>query len=134
MYRLILSEKSRDTYYKPLEFLGSYNPYSKELQVKKDRIEYWLSQGSGMSATVNNLLVSEKVIEEKKVRASGINPKKEALKKSKKKDEAEESKKDEVVEKSEESPSQEGQEKPSEQEGGAEEAGGKEEEKKEVSS
>ncbi len=36
MYRLIISEKARDTYGKALEILGSYNPFSKELITKKD--------------------------------------------------------------------------------------------------
>ena len=57
MYRLIISEKARDPYGRALEILGSYNPFTKEIDVKKDRIEYWLSQGSGMSPTVNNLLL-----------------------------------------------------------------------------
>ncbi len=70
MYRIIISEKSRDTYYKPLEFLGSYNPYNKELKARGDRIKYWLSQGAGMSPTVNNLLISQNVIEGEKVKAS----------------------------------------------------------------
>lgn len=70
MYRLIISEKARDTYGNALEILGSYNPFSKELAVKKDRIEYWLSQGSGMSATVNNLLVQNSIIKGEKVKAS----------------------------------------------------------------
>lgn len=70
MYRLIISEKARDTYGKVLEILGSYNPFSKELVVKQDRIQYWLSQGSGMSATVNNLLVQNSIIKGEKVKAS----------------------------------------------------------------
>ncbi|KKR33965.1 MAG: 30S ribosomal protein S16 [Candidatus Falkowbacteria bacterium GW2011_GWF2_39_8] len=79
MYRLIISEKSRDTYGKSLEILGSYNPHTKELQAKADRIKHWLSMGSGMSETVNNLLIEQKIIEGKKVKASiARKPKKEA--------------------------------------------------------
>ncbi len=70
MYRLIISEKGRDPYGRALEILGSYNPHTKELQVKADRIKYWLSQGSGMSPTVNNLLIKKKIIEGKKIKAS----------------------------------------------------------------
>ena len=33
MFRLIISEKSRDPYGNVLEILGSYNPHSKELAV-----------------------------------------------------------------------------------------------------
>lgn len=70
MYRLIISEKGRDPYGRALEILGSYNPHTKELQAKADRIKYWLSQGSGMSPTVNNLLIKKKIIEGKKIKAS----------------------------------------------------------------
>lgn len=66
MYRLIISEKSRDPYGRALEILGSYNPFSKELVAKADRIKYWLKEGSQMSQTVNNLLIEKKIIEGKK--------------------------------------------------------------------
>ncbi|MEI7498075.1 MAG: 30S ribosomal protein S16 [Candidatus Falkowbacteria bacterium] len=79
MYRLVISEKARDPYGRALEILGNYNPHSKELQVKGDRITYWLSKGAGMSATVNNLLLEKKVIPGEKVKASiARKPKKEA--------------------------------------------------------
>ena len=80
MYRLIISEKARDPYGRVLEILGSYNPFSKELQAKQDRIKYWISQGAGMSATANNLLVEKKIIEAKKVKASKVNAKKKEKK------------------------------------------------------
>ena len=70
MYRLIISENAKDPYDKPLEFLGSYNPYSKELDAKEERIRYWLGQGAGMSPSVNNLLISKNIIDGKKVKAS----------------------------------------------------------------
>lgn len=70
MYRLIISEKARDTYAEVLEILGSYNPFTKELQAKNDRIKMYLGNGAQMSKTVNNLLIDHKVIEGEKVRAS----------------------------------------------------------------
>jgi small subunit ribosomal protein S16 len=70
MFRLIISEKSRDPYGNVLEILGSYNPHSKELAVKADRVNYWLSKGAQMTSSVNNLLVEKKIIEGKKVAAS----------------------------------------------------------------
>lgn len=78
MYRLIISEKSRDPYGRALEILGSYNPYTKELCVKADRIKYWVSKGSGMSATVNNLLVEKGVIKSEKMKASKPRKKKKS--------------------------------------------------------
>jgi len=80
MYRLIISEKARDTHAKVLEILGSYNPFSKDLSSKNDRILYWLSKGAQMSATVNNLLIDKGVVKTDKVRA-GKSKKKEGKKK-----------------------------------------------------
>lgn len=77
MYRLIVSEKSKDPYGRALEILGSYNPFTKELNVKGDRINYWLDNGSGISPTANNLLVENKIIKRDKVVASKKGKKKE---------------------------------------------------------
>lgn len=70
MYRLIISEKTKDPYGRALEILGAYNPFTKDLDVKKERIEHWLSVGAQMSPTVNNLLVEKQIIKGKKVTAS----------------------------------------------------------------
>ena len=70
VFRLIISEKGRDPYGDSLEILGSYNPRSKELQAKTDRIKYWLEKGAGMTASINNLLIGKNIIEGKKVKAS----------------------------------------------------------------
>lgn len=67
---MIISEKGRDPYGNALEILGSYNPYHKELQVKAERINYWLSKGAQMTPTVNNLLVGKEIIDGQKVVAS----------------------------------------------------------------
>lgn len=82
MYRFIISEKSKDPYGDSLEILGSYNPYSKEMTTNGERINYWISKGAQMTATVNNLLVGAKIVEGKKVTASKPGKKKdEAAKK-----------------------------------------------------
>ena len=83
MYRLVISEKARDPYGRALEILGSYNPYTKELVCKDDRINYWIGQGSGMSNTVNNLLIEKGIIKGKKVKATKLSKKKRARKKEK---------------------------------------------------
>ncbi len=79
MYRLVISEKTRDPYGRALEILGSYNPYTKDLQVKADRIKHWLSVGAGMSDTVNNLLVGNDVVKGEKVKASKPGKKKKEV-------------------------------------------------------
>jgi len=70
MFRLIISEKNRDPYGRVLEILGSYNPHTKDLIAKEDRIKHWLSQGAQMTSTVNNLLVGKNLISGAKVKAS----------------------------------------------------------------
>ena len=68
-YRVILAEKTSPVRGKFIEILGSYNPRSKQKALQADRIKYWLSKGAQASATMHNLLVSEKIIEAKKVKA-----------------------------------------------------------------
>lgn len=88
MYRLTVSEKARDPYGRALEIVGSYNPFTKELQVKADRIEHYLSNGAQMSATVNNLLLENKIIKGDKVKAS--KPGKKAAEETKEEEKKEE--------------------------------------------
>jgi small subunit ribosomal protein S16 len=62
-----------------LETLGSYDPRRDDHTViNKDRVKYWMSVGAGLSGTVNNLLISKKIIDGKKV---NVLPKKTAPKK-----------------------------------------------------
>lgn len=62
-----------------IEVLGSYDPRSKNQNtLNKARVQEWISKGAQVSDTVHNLLVSEKVIDKKKVNAL---PKKTAPKK-----------------------------------------------------
>ena len=75
MYRLIVSEKGRDTYGNPLEILGSYNPHNKQLDVKADRVKHWISVGAQMTGVVNNLFVEKKIVEGKKLRVSRLSKK-----------------------------------------------------------
>lgn len=75
LYRVMISDKRRDMYGDHLEALGSYNPHTKVANLKADRIKYWLGVGATASATVHNLLVKEKIITEKKVKAVAISKK-----------------------------------------------------------
>jgi len=75
MYRLIISEKGRDPWGKALEILGSYNPFSKELQAKNDRIKHWLSVGATMTNSINNLLIEKGIISGEKVKSAKSNKK-----------------------------------------------------------
>ena len=76
-YRLIVSEKSRDTQAGSLEILGRYNPVAKPkiIEFKADRVQHWLTRGAQPSATVHNLLVAQGIIAGKKMRVVSISQK-----------------------------------------------------------
>lgn len=74
-YRLIINEAGRDTYGKALENLGNYDPKSKKLDVKADRVKYWISVGAQLTDSVNNLLIANKVIEGKMLTVSKLTKK-----------------------------------------------------------
>lgn len=59
-YRIVAidSKKARDGEY--IENLGHYDPIKKNLELKRDRIEYWLSQGAKPTNTVAKLIAKEK--------------------------------------------------------------------------
>ena len=98
MYRLIISEKAKDPYGRALEILGTYNPFTKDVVFKKDRILYWIKNGAGLSDTVNNLLVENKIISSKKVTVSKISKKRKDKKDEKNKEKQEEKPKENKIE------------------------------------
>lgn len=63
-YRLIVSEKSKDPWGKVKEILGFIRPRTKPktINIKKERIAYWLSKGAQASSTVRNMLIDEGLI------------------------------------------------------------------------
>ncbi len=61
-FRIIVTEHTKKPQGEYLELLGSYDPHKKDLKVKKERIDHWISNGVQMSPTVNNLLVNNKII------------------------------------------------------------------------
>lgn len=50
-----------------LEMLGSYDPRVDKVELNAERIKHWLSMGAKVSDTVHNLLVSQKIIDAKKI-------------------------------------------------------------------
>ncbi len=68
-FRVVVIDKRRSASGgRPAEILGYVNPLTKKRSLKKDRILYWLGVGAQPSATIHNLLVSEKIIEAKKIK------------------------------------------------------------------
>jgi len=70
-FRLSVSERSKDSRGKVLEYLGSYNPRQqpKLIQLDSERIKYWLSKGAQATPTIHNLLIDQGIITGKKVHA-----------------------------------------------------------------
>lgn len=50
-----------------VEVVGSYNPKLGTVEVKQDRVKYWLSVGAQTSKTVYNFLVDKGLVEGRKV-------------------------------------------------------------------
>jgi len=79
-FRIVLAEKEAPVNKKIVEVLGSYNPRKKMFRIKAaQRLQYWIDQKVAMSPTVQNLFVTNKVLEGGKVKAFTI-PKKEEVK------------------------------------------------------
>ncbi len=127
-FKIVVTDKRRaSTKGRFVETVGFFDPLTKKKVLKPERIKYWLSVGAKPSNTVHNLLVSEKIIEGKKI---------DVHKKPKKKEEKPTEEKPAVeVPKVEEAPKEEKstEEKPVE-ERPAEEVKTKEEEPKEEES
>lgn len=66
-FRVVVIEHTRKPKGRYLEDLGSYDPHKNVFNVKKERVEHWISKGAGLSATVNNLLVGREIIKGEKV-------------------------------------------------------------------
>lgn len=63
-FRIIASDKQKDTVGSYLELLGSYDPHATPMRIElnADRVNYWLSVGAQPSDTVHNLLVEKGII------------------------------------------------------------------------
>lgn len=79
-YRVIVNEKARDTYAPSLEILGHYDPTQnpKVLELKADRIKYWISVGAQCSNTVHNLLLKEGIVEGDKKKSVSVTNKRQS--------------------------------------------------------
>ena len=56
-YRIVVIEKARARNGRPVEVVGTYNPRTNpaSVELKRDRVEYWVSKGAQMSERVNKL-------------------------------------------------------------------------------
>jgi len=67
-YRIVVTDKrTGPKSNKHVAILGSYNSKMNQVQLKSDEAKEWIAKGVQLSPTVHNLLVSEKVIDGKKI-------------------------------------------------------------------
>jgi small subunit ribosomal protein S16 len=57
-YRVVVIEKERARNGRPVEVVGTYNPRTNpaSIDLKRERIDYWVSKGAQMSARVNKIV------------------------------------------------------------------------------
>lgn len=66
-FQIVLQEQAIAPGGRHVEVLGSYDPHSKAIVLKEEKIKYWLSKGAQASPTVHNLLVSKNIVSGKKI-------------------------------------------------------------------
>ena len=79
LYKVIVTDKRKSSVKGVyVEEVGFFDPLKDKKFLRAERIKYWISVGAKPSPTVHNLLITEKIIEGKKIHK---------FKKSKKKEE-----------------------------------------------
>jgi small subunit ribosomal protein S16 len=61
-YRVIVAERRSKMDAPPVEDLGFYDPATKAIGIKKDRILHWISVGAQPTVTAHNLLVKQGIV------------------------------------------------------------------------
>ena len=69
-YRMVAIEKRNGPHGKPLEIVGHYNPKAEKdkdkVQIKTDKIDYWIKNGAQASSTVASLIKKAKKVADSK--------------------------------------------------------------------
>jgi small subunit ribosomal protein S16 len=60
-YRIVVIEKERARNGRPVEVVGTYNPRTNpaSVELKRERVDYWVSKGAQASGTVSRLLAKQ---------------------------------------------------------------------------
>lgn len=60
-YRIVVIEKERARNGRPVEVVGTYNPRTNpaSVELKRERVTYWVSKGAQVSETVSRLLAKQ---------------------------------------------------------------------------
>lgn len=71
-FRIVVQDKRKDPWGKAHEIVGFYNPRSKPktIDLKADRIKFWIEKGAQPSPTLHNMLIDAKVIEGEKMKTT----------------------------------------------------------------
>jgi small subunit ribosomal protein S16 len=78
-FRVVLVDKRKSSKAGSfVEDLGYKNPLTKKVSLNKERILYWISKGAQPSPSIKNLLITEKIIDDKKTKITNISKKKKA--------------------------------------------------------
>lgn len=62
-YRIVVMEHSARRDGRPVEQVGYYSPFTKEITADAEKIKKWLEYGAKPTQTVNDLLKKAKIIE-----------------------------------------------------------------------
>ncbi len=67
-YKIVVTDKSNaPSGGRFIEEIGYYDPSTKESEVNKERVLYWIGQGASPSDTMHNFLIKKEIIRGKKV-------------------------------------------------------------------
>lgn len=77
-FRFVLVEKARDPFGRAKEILGWYHPRSSQMEIKKDRVEYWIGNGAQATNTVWNILVDQGIVKGEKRKSIRLSDKRRA--------------------------------------------------------
>lgn len=67
-FRIVVTDSRRGPKSgKYVELLGSYNPRQNSLNIKGERVSYWILNGAQVSGTVHNILIKEGITHGKKI-------------------------------------------------------------------
>ena len=63
-YRVVVIERERARNSRSVEVVGFYNPISKQVNLKHDRIDHWVKNGAQPSDTVTRLIKKNPAVAE----------------------------------------------------------------------
>ncbi len=79
-YKIVVTDKNNPpSGGRFVEDVGFYNPLTKECEIKKERVAYWMEKGAQPTGVVKNLLIKKGAIKGKKVNVVSITRKRKEV-------------------------------------------------------